>query len=227
MVFQDPLTSLDPRMTVYETISEPLTIRGLFRDRNKKLDYVLSLMDKVGLADYHSYRYPHELSKGQCQRVSLARAIASKLKLLIADEPVSSIDVSIKSQIINLLMDLQKELEMSMLVITHDLSVVKCLCDTIVVMYLGKIVEIATTDELFDSPLHPYTQALLSAIPIPDPTAKKKRIILRGDVPSPVNPPPGCRFHTRCAYSTYKCKITEPELVKIKGDRWVACHRFQ
>lgn len=223
LVFQNPYGSLDPRMTVYDIISEPFEIH---RHIPKSLweDSVYRLLKLVGLEEYHAERYPHEFSGGQRQRICIARALAVEPKFVIADEPVSSLDVSIRAQILNLLKDLQKELHLTYLYISHDLSSVRQISERVAVMYLGQIVEYAERDELFDNPLHPYTMALLSAVPIPDPEKQTQRIILPGEVPSPINPPSGCRFHPRCRYATQKCREVEPELREITRGHNAACH---
>lgn len=223
IIFQDPYASLNPRMTVGEIIGEPLEIHGVARGREKE-DRVSKLLEVVGLASFHRRRYPHEFSGGQRQRIGIARALALNPKLIVCDEPVSALDVSIQSQILNLLADLQKEFNLTYLFIAHGLAVVKHVSDRVGVMYLGKLVEVADKQEIYANPRHPYTEALMSAIPTPDPTIKRERIILEGDVPSPINPPTGCRFHTRCRLVEDICKEQEPPMVDIGGGHWVACH---
>jgi len=226
IIFQDPYASLNPRMTVGSIVGEPLEIHKIARGRQKE-EMVASILEKVGLRPEHMRRYPHEFSGGQRQRIGIARALALNPKLIIGDEPVSALDVSIQAQVINLLEDLQKEFNLTYLIIAHDLSVVEHISNRVAVMYLGKIVELATDRELYTNPSHPYTEALLSAVPRPDPTIKKQRIILPGDVPSPINPPAGCRFHTRCLYKKEQCERIEPELKDIGGGHYVACHFYQ
>jgi len=225
-VFQNPYASLDPRMTVADIIMEPLMIHKHI-PKNKWHERLYELLRLVGLEDYHAERYPHEFSGGQRQRICIARALAVEPRLLIADEPVASLDVSVRAQILNLLRDLQHKLGITYLYISHDLSTVRHICSRVAVMYLGKFVEIADTDELFDSPLHPYTQALISAIPIPDPKmAKKDRIELTGEVPSPINPPKGCRFEPRCIYAKeHKCMEKPQKLIDKGNGHLVACGR--
>lgn len=226
LIFQDPYSSLNPRMTVGQIIGEALIDHKMATKENLR-EKVLEVMDLCGLAEYQIDRFPHEFSGGQRQRIGIARALALDPEFIVADEPVSALDVSIQAQIINLLVKLQKEKGFSYMFISHDLSVVEHLCQRVGVMYLGSMVELADKDELFDNPLHPYTKALLSAIPIPDPTIKRERIILTGDIPSPANPPKGCKFHTRCPYATDKCRNEAPEYREIKEGHFVACHRVE
>jgi oligopeptide transport system ATP-binding protein len=225
IIFQDPYASLNPRMTVRDLVGEPLSVHdiGSAIEREKR---ARELLEVVGLASYHMRRYPHEFSGGQRQRIGIARALAVNPKLIICDEPVSALDVSIQAQIINLLQDLQKEFGLTYLFIAHDLSVVKHISQRVAVMYLGKLVEITGKKELFEKPLHPYTKALLSAIPIADPELKRERVLLEGDVPSPIDPPPGCRFHTRCSEAMAVCKREEPPLRAVAEGHWVACHQY-
>jgi oligopeptide transport system ATP-binding protein len=226
IIFQDPYASLNPRMTVASIVGEPLEIHKIAKGRAKE-ESVANILEKVGLRPEHMRRYPHEFSGGQRQRIGIARALALNPKLIIGDEPVSALDVSIQAQVINLLEDLQHEFNLTYLIIAHDLSVVEHISDRVAVMYLGKIVELATDRELYQNPSHPYTEALLSAVPRPDPAIKKQRILLPGDVPSPINPPSGCRFHTRCLYAKADCKTIEPPLQDIGGDHYVACHYWK
>ena len=223
IIFQDPYASLNPRMTVGSIIGEPLEIHRIARG-SEKTDRVASLLQKVGLRAEDMRKYPHEFSGGQRQRIGIARALALNPKLIVCDEPVSALDVSIQAQVINLLEDLQGEFGLSYLFIAHNLNVVEHISDRVAVMYLGQIVELASDTDLYNDPQHPYTEALLSAVPIPDPTVEKKRIILQGDVPSPIDPPSGCHFHTRCMYKEKICEEEAPEFKHIGGGHWVACH---
>ncbi|MDI3547942.1 MAG: peptide/nickel transport system ATP-binding protein [Halanaerobiales bacterium] len=224
IIFQDPYASLNPRMTVADIVGEPLDIHNLARNKKERNEKVRELLGSVGLTAEQMNRYPHEFSGGQRQRIGIARALAVEPKLIIADEPVSALDVSIQAQVINILQDLQEEFGLTYLFIAHDLSVVKHISDRVAVMYLGKIVEMTDKRDLYNNPLHPYTQSLLSAIPIPDPTFKKERIILEGDVPSPVNPPAGCRFHPRCPKAMDICSQKEPEFKDYGNGHYAACH---
>ena len=223
LIFQDPYSSLNPRMTVGKIIGEALLNHKMV-SKNDLREKVLETMKICGLAPYQIDRYPHEFSGGQRQRIGIARALILNPDFIVADEPVSALDVSIQAQIINLLQDLKREKNFSYLFISHDLSVVEHICDKVGVMYLGSLVELASSDEIFKNPLHPYTKALMSAIPIPDPTVKRERIILIGDIPSPANPPKGCKFHTRCPYATDKCKEENPEYREVSEGHFVACH---
>ena len=222
-VFQNPYASLDPRMTVADIIMEPFAVHHHV-PRSQWFDRMYELLRMVGLEDYHAERYPHEFSGGQRQRICIARALAVEPKLIVADEPVASLDVSVRAQILNLLRELQQKLELTYLYISHDLSTVRHICDRVAVMYLGKLVEVADTEEIFENPLHPYTVALMSAIPIPDPKHKTERIILPGEVPSPINPPSGCRFHPRCPRAIDICSKEEPPLIEVKSGHWLACY---
>lgn len=226
MVFQDPYASLNPRMSVRDIIAEPLIIHNLAHGREETDNRVIELLQYVGLDAYHAQRYPHEFSGGQRQRIGIARALAVSPKLIIADEPVSALDVSIQSQILNLLTELKKRLNLTYVFIAHDLSVVEHISDRIGVMYLGNFVEVADKYELYKNPMHPYTQALLSAIPIPDPTVKRERIILEGSIPSALNPPSGCKFHTRCRHAMDICKSEQPVKKQINNNHYVFCHLY-
>jgi peptide/nickel transport system ATP-binding protein len=224
VVFQDPFSSLNPRLKVREILAEPITNFGLAASRSELDDRLADLMDKVRLPRDALNRFPHEFSGGQRQRIGIARALAPGSDLIICDEAVSALDVSVKAQIVNLLSDLQDELGVSLLFISHDLAIVEHLTHRVAVMYLGKIVEIADKKTLFSAPKHPYTEALLSAVPVPDPTTRRNRIILKGDVPSPIRPPSGCRFHTRCPHAFDRCKVEEPTLKVVSPGQFAACH---
>ena len=222
IIFQDPYASLDPRMPIGESVMEGLNVHGIGTHRDR-VDTMMETLKKVGLEDYHARRYPHEFSGGQRQRIGIARALALRPKFIICDEPVSALDVSIQSQVLNILKDLQREFGLTYLFIAHNLSVVEHISDRVAVMYLGKIVELASREDLYREALHPYTQALFSAIPVADPTVKRDRIILKGDVPSPLNPPKGCRFHPRCPVAIDICSVEEPAFKESKPDHWAAC----
>ncbi len=225
IIFQDPYSSLNPRLTVGSTLSEPVRVFKLTASREETRRRCVELLNWVGLEEPHLSRYPHEFSGGQRQRVGIARALSVQPELIIADEPVSALDVSIQGQIINLLMDLKERLGLSYLFVAHDLSVVRHISDRVAIMYLGRIVELAGTEPLFQAPKHPYTRALLEAVPVPDPFTKKKRILLEGDVPNPIDPPKGCHFHPRCHYRFDPCDKEDPRLIQI-GERTVACHLY-
>lgn len=225
IIFQDPYASLNPRHTVEKIVGEPLLIHGMKSSEERK-ERVQELLETVGLSAYHASRYPHQFSGGQRQRIGIARALANNPKLIICDEPVSALDVSIQSQILNLMEDLRNQFNLTYVFIAHDLSVVKHISDRIGVMYLGRMVELSDKDSLYDDPKHPYTQALLSAVPLPDPDVQKERIILQGDVPSPANPPAGCAFHTRCPYAMDICKEVRPEFKPMEDNHFVACHLY-
>ena len=222
IIFQDPYASLDPRVPIGESVMEGLHIHGIGTPK-ERVDIMLATLERVGLEDYHARRYPHEFSGGQRQRIGIARALALRPRFIICDEPVSALDVSIQSQVLNILKDLQAEFGLTYLFIAHNLSVVEHVSDRVAVMYLGKMVELTTREKLFHNQLHPYTQALMSAIPVPDPRLKRQRTILKGDVPSPLNPPKGCRFHPRCPVAIEKCSQEEPQFKELMPDHWVAC----
>ena len=226
VIFQDPYSSLDPRMKIKDIVAEGLKIHNIGSGKEERYEMVAEILEKVGIGKEMMNRFPHEFSGGQRQRIGIARALVLRPKLIVCDEAVSALDVSIQAQVINLLEDIQEEFELTYIFIAHDLSVVKHISNRIGVMYLGKMMELADKDTLFKTPMHPYTKALISAVPIPDPDNKSKRIVLQGDVPSPANPPSGCRFHTRCQYAKPICSQKEPELVEIEKDHFVACHLF-
>jgi|FaiFalFF_MnMetaG_3_1042247.scaffolds.fasta_scaffold01507_5 oligopeptide/dipeptide ABC transporter ATP-binding protein len=225
IVYQNPSSSLNPRMLVKDIVAEPLLVQKICKPSEAE-EKVLEVLERVGLSREHLYRYPHEFSGGQKQRIAIARAIITNPSFIVLDEPTSSVDVSVRASLLELFKELQKRMNLTYLFISHDLSIVEAISDRIAVMYLGKIVEIAETREMFNSPLHPYTQALFSAIPIPDPETKRKRILLPGEPPSPVNPPIGCRFHPRCPFAMDICKRIEPEFINIRGGHVVACHLY-
>ena len=225
MVFQDPYASLNPRHTVGKILEEPLIVHGIGNAKERK-ERVQEYLEIVGLSSYHAKRYPHQFSGGQRQRIGIARALMTNPRLIIADEPVSALDVSIQAQVLNLMQKLQQDLKLTYIFIAHDLGVVRHISDRVGVMYLGRIVELADSESLYREPLHPYTQALLSAVPIPDPTHHREQMLLEGDIPSPSNPPAGCSFHTRCPYATDICKFTVPIFRKVKPGHAVACHLY-
>jgi peptide/nickel transport system ATP-binding protein/oligopeptide transport system ATP-binding protein len=227
IIFQDPYSSLDPRKPIAESIAEGLNIHGIGKPK-ERFQIVLDLLRKVGLEEYHARRYPHEFSGGQRQRIGIARALAVGPKFIVADEPVSALDVSIQAQVLNLLKDLQKDFNLTYLFIAHNMGVVEHISDRVAVMYLGKIVEIASSRELFANPLHPYTQALMSAIPVAHPKLRRPRTVLAGDVPSPLNPPSGCRFHPRCPQMMQGiCPVREPSMIEVRPDHWVSCWLYE
>ena len=226
IVYQDPTTSLNPRMLVKDIVAEPLIVQGIARGIEARRR-VIEMLYKVGLTEMHLYRYPHEFSGGQRQRIAVARALITHPEFVVLDEPTSSVDVSVRAQLLNLFEDLRKDLNLTYLFISHDLSVVECIADRVAVMYLGKIVELGDTEDLYNNPLHPYAKALFASIPIPDPTLKRKRIMLTGEVPSPVNPPKGCRFHPRCPEAMEICAQKEPILKDVGNNHFIACHLFE
>ena len=228
MVFQDPYSSLDPRMTVADIIGEPLDVHHMYKNAEERREKILELMDHVGLNSEHAARYAHEFSGGQRQRVGIARSLAVNPDFIVCDEPVSALDVSIQAQVINMFDELQEKLNLTYLFIAHDLLVVRHISDRIAVMYLGRMVELADADEIYSRPLHPYTKALMSAVPVPDPKVARanKRVQLSGEIPSPLNAPPGCPFHTRCPYAAEECKQSMPEFKEVESGRFVACHRL-
>ncbi|MBT9502154.1 MAG: ABC transporter ATP-binding protein [Burkholderiaceae bacterium] len=225
IIFQDPYASLNPKMRVCDILGEALATHGLAQGPGQSAARIAELLDLVGLRPEHASRYPHEFSGGQRQRIGVARALAVEPEFIVADEPLSALDVSIQAQVVNLLCDLRERLKLTMLFISHDLDVVEYLCDRVVVLYLGRVMEVASTQELFERPLHPYTKALLAASPKPDPEIKTERIVLKGDIPSPIDPPSGCVFRTRCPQAVAACADTRPELEEIRPGRWVACSR--
>lgn len=229
MVFQDPYSSLDPRMTVADMIAEPLDIQGLYTNRRDRRDKVLSLMDVVGLNSEHANRYAHEFSGGQRQRIGIARALATDPEFVVCDEPVSALDVSIQAQVVNMFAKLQKQMHLTYLFIAHDLLIVRHVSDRIAVMYLGRLVEIGKTDDIYQVPMHPYTKCLISAVPIPDPqiARKNRRILLTGDIPSPLDTPTGCPFRTRCPYAKEICRVAVPAMRQLAPGHFVACHRAE
>ena len=228
IIFQDPYESLNPRMSIFDIIAEPLRIQNVTKSEGELHDKVAETLDDLDLTppEEFMYRFPHELSGGQRQRVAIGRAFVLRPEFLVADEPVSMLDVSIRSEVLRLLLGLIERYHSSFLYITHDIAVARHMCDRIGVMYLGKIVEKGSTDKLIQEPIHPYTEALIAAVPVPDPTARRTKVVIKGEVPSAINPPPGCRFHTRCPYVMPICRKEEPQLIKIQKDRHLACHKY-
>jgi len=228
IIFQDPYESLNPRMSVYDIVAEPLRIQNMVENENELRDRVAETLEDLDLnpPEEFMYRFPHELSGGQRQRVAIGRAFILRPEFLVADEPVSMLDVSIRSEVLRLLLSLIERYHSSFLYITHDVALARHMCNRLGVMYLGKIVEKGLTDKLITEPLHPYTEALIAAVPVPDPTARRTKVVIKGEVPSAVNPPPGCRFHTRCPYTMPVCSKKEPELIEIEEGRYLACHKY-
>jgi len=229
IIFQDPYESINPRFTIYDVISEPLHIQKIFNSEKEIEDAVFKALEAVKLAppEVFIYRYPHELSGGQRQRVAVARALVLNPEFIVADEPVSMLDVSIRAEVLNLMTELREKTGVSFLYITHDLALARHICDTIGVMYLGKMMEMGTVEQVIGEPLHPYTQALIKAVPVPDPSSKRSEVVIKGEIPSPINPPSGCRFHTRCpSYIGDICKTKEPQLINVGGEHYVACHLY-
>lgn len=228
IIFQDPYESLNPRMSIFDIVAEPLQIQKVAKTLDEVRDRVTEALEELELVppEEYLYRFPHELSGGQRQRIAIARAFVLKPSFLVADEPVSMLDASIRGEVLKLLLSLVKKLHSSFLYITHDIALARYVCDRLAVMYLGKIVEKGLTDNVIQKPLHPYTEALIAAVPVPDPTARRISVVIKGEVPSAVNPPPGCRFHTRCTYAWDKCRKEEPQLIEVEKNRYVACHKF-
>ena len=226
IVYQDPTTSLDPRMLVKDIVAEPLVAQGIAKGEEAK-KMVVEILEKVGLGEQHLYRFPHEFSGGQRQRIAIARALVCRPEFVVLDEPTSSVDVSVRAQLLNLFKDLQKEFNLTYMFISHDLSIVECISDRVAIMYLGKVNELAPTQKIFKNPLHPYSQALISSVPIPDPKRRRERAPLAGEVPSPVNPPAGCRFHPRCPLVMDICKKQEPQMFEVEKDHYVACFALE
>jgi peptide/nickel transport system ATP-binding protein len=229
IIFQDPYESINPKFTIYDVISEPLHVQKIFNSEGEVEDAVFKALEAVKLTppEVFMYRYPHELSGGQRQRVAVARALVLNPEFIVADEPVSMLDVSIRAEVLNLMTELREKRGVSFLYITHDLALARHICDTIGVMYLGKMMEMGTVEQVIGEPLHPYTQALIKAVPVPDPSSKRSEVVIRGEIPSPINPPSGCRFHTRCpSYIGDICKTKEPQLINVGGEHYVACHLY-